>query len=391
MSLLERLKKIFKEEKKVKSNNEAITLENVYSKIEEKIKNNSEKSNQLKNEIINRVNKFNTEIKLLIEILEKLDISDKKEHNKIKLIVSENKNIYINQLKNLINNLNNIENLEFKEGVNKLFFIINEFYRKSHNSFEKATILIGKELRNIKELLNNFARDLNIIIDNNKKLFEEIEISEKLHLFFIELKKIKDFEEELKKKIENFNEEIKTKNKEKELIIEMIEKIKKSEQYIRDVKEKDEHKEQLNNLENELRLIKQKINFKLLAKYFHYDNKKSKIIIEYTNNFKPSIIDDKELRIIDLVKEAQGIELNSLYELRNRIIKISDQMVTQTDKEIARLETNLKELGYSIFGIRSSIEIETKKIEKIIQRKDKIIDEIKDFVKLLFPDIILNF
>jgi len=388
MSWLNSLKKIFKKEDKNSKNiNEVVTLEQLNLKIEDKIKENSKKSNQLKNDIINRINQFNTEIKSQIEILENVDISKRKEHDKIKLIVKENLIIYINHLKNLINNLKNIENLEFKEGMNKLFFILNEFDRKSHNSFEKVTILIGKELKTVKESLNNFMRNLDNVIRDSKTFFEEIEDCNKLNFMFLGLKQIKNYEEDLNKKIEVFNEEIKTKNKEKELIKQKIERIKNSEEFKRDLNEKYIHEEKINELENELRLIKQKINFKLLVKYFHHDNKKSLIISEYANNFKSSIKDDEELKIFELVKEVQGIELNSLHDLRNRIIDSKDQVITQTDKDIALLETNLKELDFNLLVIKSYIKSETKKMDRITIKKDKIIMEIKDLSKSLFPNI----
>ena len=185
MSLLDSFKKIFKKEDKTSKNiNEVITLEKLYLKVEDKIKENSEKSKQLKNNIINRINQFNSEITLHLDILENLDISNRKEHDKIKLVVTENLNIYVDQLKKLINNLKDIENLEFKEGVNKLYFIINEFDRKSRHSFEKATILIGKELQNVKITINNFKRDLNNIVGETRILFEEKEVGNKLDLLF---------------------------------------------------------------------------------------------------------------------------------------------------------------------------------------------------------------
>ncbi len=277
--------------------------------------------------------------------------------------------------------------MEFKDGINKLSFILNEFYRKSHNSFEKATILIGKELKTVKEFLNNFIKNLDDKIREGRIHLKEIDVCNKINLMFLELKQIKNYEEELNKKKEFLNEEIERKIKEKKLIIQKIEQIKNSEEFKRDMIEKNNHEEKLNKLENELRFIKQKINFRLLAKYFHHDNKKRQIILEYANNFKSSIKNDEEIKIVDYVKEAQGIELNSLYDLRNRLIDSKDQVITQTDKDIIALEINLKELDFSIIGIKSNIETETKKMEKIITKKDKIIMEIKDLAKSLFPCI----
>lgn len=387
MSWLNELKKIFIEKEVIENKKtEMVTLEQIYSKVDAKIKEDLEKKKELKREIINRINQLEIEIKSPIGCLKKINLSERKEQDRIKLIVTENLNLYTIQLERLVNNLKNIENMEAKESTNKLFFILNDFNRTSHIPFEKATILIGKELQTVKEIINNFLKDIDKIV-NNKELFEKIEISHKLSLLLSDLTKNKSYEEELNKKKKDFNEELKREGEGYNIINQKIDTMKNSLDYKKDMQEKEEHKERLNKLENELQSLRQKINFKLLAKYFHHDNKKIPIILGYADNFKSSIKNDNDLMIVDFAKEAQGIELGSLGELRSKIINNSDQLITQTDKYIAVLEANLKELDFRIIGIRANIENESKKMEKLMVKRKKMISEVKNLSKPLFPNI----
>ena len=79
--------------------------------------------------------------------------------------------------------------------------------------------------------------------------------------------------------------------------------------------------------------------------------------------------------------------MRSLGELRSKIINNSDQLITQTDKDIAVLKANLKELDFRIIGIRANIENESKKMEKLMVKRKKMISEVKNLSKSLFPNI----
>ncbi len=387
MSWLNKLKKIFTEEKVIEEKKtEMVTLEQLYLKVDAKIKEISEKSSQLKKEIINRINQLEAEIKSPLESLEKTDISGKKEHDKIKIIVTENLDLYVTQLKRLISNIRNIGDLEIKECIKQLFLILNDFNRTSRIPFEKANILIGKELQAVKDIVNNFLKDIAKITDN-KRLFDEMEISHKLSLLLSELTKNKNYEEEINQKKAYLEKELKRKDEEYALTKQKIDAVKNSSDYKKDMQEKEERKEKIKKLENALDLLKQKINFKLLAKHFHHDNKKSQIILSYANNFKSSVKNDSSLAIIDFAKEAQGIELSSLKELRDKMINHPAQLITQTEKEIGDLEASLKELDSNTAGIKANIENESKKKEKLITKREKIISEIKNLSESLFPDI----
>ncbi len=387
MGFLNKIKLIFtNKQEKNDETKETIQIEELPTKLENKIHELTKLKKQLKEDILKRISSFESEINERIISLENIDISKRKEYDKIKLIVTENLSLYTVQLKRLVNNLKNIKDLETKESVSKLFFILNDFNKVSQVPFEKVTILIGKEMQAVRETINNFIKDIDKIA-NYKELFEKTEISNKLSFLLSELKKNKLYEEELKKKREELYEELKRKDEECCMVKQRTDSVKNSLDYKEDMQKKEEHEEKLKKLEDELQLLKQKINFKLLAKYFHHDNKKIQIIKDYANNFKSCIKNDNDLRIVDFVKEAQGIEFGSLEELRKKIIDYSDQLITPTDKDITVFEENLKELDFSIIGVKVNIDNESKKMERVIAKREKIISEVKNLSNSMFSNI----
>src|SRR3989344_2611093 len=118
MQWLDKIKGIFKEERVVESKKpESISFEDIYSKVEDKVKENSIREDNLKKQISDRINQFDYELNRALESLEKIDLSGRKEHEKIKLVVTENLNLYISQLKRLIYNLKNIEYIKTKDSI----------------------------------------------------------------------------------------------------------------------------------------------------------------------------------------------------------------------------------------------------------------------------------
>src|SRR3989344_589851 len=131
MSWLNKLKNILKEnEPEVKNiKPEQVRIELLGDKVNDKIKHNYSKNNELKKEITENIASFKNEMKASIEILEKVSLSGRKEHEKIKQVVLENLSLYVAQVKRLISQLENLEPLELSESLIKLNTILNEFDR----------------------------------------------------------------------------------------------------------------------------------------------------------------------------------------------------------------------------------------------------------------------
>jgi len=389
MTWLDSLKKIFKEEEKIIKDKklDIVPFEQIYSIVDEKIKEHSKKNEQLKEEIIGRITQFETEIISSIAVLESIDISDKKEHEKIKLIVAENLSLYVTQLKRLAYNLKNIHDLDAKPCMDKLFHIWNGFNKDSHTPFEKATILIGKELETAKLILKSFIKSISDLAANNKQFFEEIEITARLNSMLQETKKNNSFEHEIDLNIESLKQYLEKIKIEDGTIRKKIFDIMESQKYKEDTEKKDSRKNKMDELENEIQSMKQKINLKLLAKHFHHDERKSQIIKDYSNNFKLALEDDSNLELMEFIKSAHGTEFETLKELKLKISEFSKPFVTETDKEITNLENNIKRLELRAAKTNSDIEDNEKKKNKLDIKKKSIILESKNLAMSLFPNL----
>ncbi|MEN7982431.1 MAG: hypothetical protein ABFQ65_03205, partial [Nanoarchaeota archaeon] len=124
------------------------------------------------------------ELKEKIIILEELDVGAKKGQERIKNIVINSREIYIESVGDLIGRLNNLEESKlekFAEKINKIFF---DFNKSSFKNYERTTILIGKEMASIKESLKIFSKDLLRIFEENKHIIDSfdnfLKIKEKL-------------------------------------------------------------------------------------------------------------------------------------------------------------------------------------------------------------------
>src|SRR3989338_8066714 len=127
MNLLNKIKQLltYGQEEKDTTVNEMITLEELPCRLESKINELTKLKKQLRELISKKTSLFETEINEKIISLGNIDISHRKEYDRIKIIVKENLNLYISHLKRTIDNLKDIEKEELEEYKNKIFSVLN--------------------------------------------------------------------------------------------------------------------------------------------------------------------------------------------------------------------------------------------------------------------------
>lgn len=389
MSWLDKIKRLLGE-KDIEVENvrpESIKIEQLNEKVNEKIKQNSSRNDELKKELTKRIDSFKKEMNNSIEILEKITLSERKEHEKIKLVVLENLSLYDAQLKRLISQLENLESLELKESLTKLKTVLNEFDRASHLPFEKATILIGKELEDNRNILRAFIKDFNNVEKENKSFFEQVELTNKLNTLFQEMKQVSNYIEEINKTISAYENQIEKKKEENEKLKQKIEEINKSDEFKKNIEFKESHRQKLNDIETEIRITKQKIDFKALTKTYHSNEKASHLIKSYADNFLSALENDENLDILDLIGENEKLKKNELKDLREKVSELNKSFQTKMDIEILELESNLKNLDSHISQINSHIEAEKKKRDKFSQKLDKLVSEVKNLSASVFTGL----
>ncbi len=386
MSWLDKLKNVFKEEKKEERQIEKISIEQLVQRLDEERKDFLEKEESLKKEVMARIYQLDIDINKSIELLKRVDLEQRKEYEKIKLIVRENLSLYIALLLIIIFNLKNINIKDIKAYIERIFTILNYFDKSSHKPFEKATILIGEELRTTKNLIKDFFIYVKKIVKDNNEFFEKMKNIGDITILTNEIKQNNAYLKILDIQCQEFNKQLNKKIEEQYTYKDKIEQIKNSDKYKMDLREKENYIKKLREFEEEIQSVRNRINLKLLAKHFHYDNKKNKIIHEYSTNFKSALQNDENLEIFNMIKIAQHIELNDLKEVRAKIISLNEKIITDTEKEISSIEDKIKSIELEILSIKSNLADELKKKDKILLKTEKIVLETKKQAEPLFPN-----
>ena len=316
MGFFDKIKEFFlsKEDKEVI---EEVNLNEIDSFLEKK-KNYTQntlndKSDWLYGELVVILDKLEDDAK----IVENINIQDKKVEEKIKNINEAGRKDYLSELYKLIENLH-IK----KEGEQEIIYItseLNKFLKNTKKSYYYATLVVGDEMKTIKngiikieKLEEEFRRENSELIENKRKI-EELMLRNK------EYKEKLEFNERLIIEIDKTKKDIEDSQKNINELNSKIEEIKSSSDYLEKqklLKEKSEKEDSLKIIESNVNLL---IDKKILEKYVYFtDNKENKRIAEsYIKNTPQSLLNDNELKILDVVEDVKD-------KIDNRIIIIKD-------------------------------------------------------------------
>jgi hypothetical protein len=383
MAFIDRLKGFFnpKEEPSREETENSKKLELNFEEIPEKIKNKksylSDKEISLNEEINSIISDFELKIKEIMPHLMQVDISKKKEIDKVKFLVRENFDLYVFYLNKLLSDLDSIKKDNSAPKMNKVFNTLNNFNKISAMPYEKATYLIGNELGQANDNVKDFYKKIKSILEKNKSVFEELELTNKISQLFDDLNKLNLYEKEISSSISFMNSQLEKNKQEIRNYNSNIEKIKSSEQYKTDLEIKESYLKELQKTESALSAIKQKIDFKLLAKHFHFNKKNHELIQAYNSNFKSTLKEDSELKLIEFVLSAQNLDIGELKEIKYSLDNLDKPIITQTDNSLSDLDTKIKELNANSLDFEKEILEAKKKQEKNLARVDKLMEEIK--------------
>lgn len=377
---------IFKRKKELQERRR-ITFQTLDLEIEIELKNIEKKIQDIGEQTKQKILQLISEIKEHILNLKSINLEERKEQEKIKVIVKENLNLYISYLQKFIEQL---EALDYKDKdyFKKIDSVFNSFKIVSTKSFGKATILIGKELDEVRESMKRFSRNFDTIMNENREYFEKEQIAIVLKNLMSELKNKKNAEAQLANFLQKLEQTLKELEENEENLKKSLENVKKSEEYAKSLEEKERFKQRIEKLEQEIFKLKQNIDFKHLLKYFHQDKKKSALIKKYVENFKEALEHDARLEIMDIIKEiSPQFNFEKLKEIRQINIELKDWKEPVIDKQLRNMEEEIKRLNLKIQGLKNEIEQERKKNEKFQAKEKEIRQEIKNQAKILWKDI----
>lgn len=360
MGLIDFFKKIGKQKEIKPTGKVKLELSEVDKWLDKKNKELEKEEEELREELKNKIERYNSELKEKIIALENFDISEKKDKENIKEIVKEGRREYIQMVQKLMGELANLEEKKYSDYTKKVDKLFLDFNKSSFKNYERATILIGKEMANIKNTFKNFSKELLEMFKNKTHIPEFFQIKERINLEISQLESVKEEKKRINNNFESIKKNIAKNNQNKKEILDKIKEIKNSE----DNKKNLENKEKIKLLEKEIEKsvfeLRQLIDFKSMTNFFHIFPDKMNYIKNYRDKFSLNFEKDLGKGILELLDESK---------LNNN--KISDKiaLIKLKIKKLDAHKNNLKEDETKTLILRID-EIE-KRIENLESEKKK--------------------
>ena len=359
---------------------EKIAISEVDKWLQNKIDQNGAKEKEVMDLIKSKINDLVKELEDKIVILEDFDISKRKEEERVKNIVYASRDKYIESVGSLIEKLSRLNEYRLEEFVKKIDKYFNDFNKESYKNFERARYLIGKEIVSINDSLKNFSKEILEAYNENKHIDESYKaymlIKEKLeYLSLID----KELDELIGKKLELDNKLISKENEHTDLS-KKLEEVKVSEAYLGNLK----YFENLELLKEETKKdifeLKQLIDFKELASFFHINPEQLKTVNNLRENFYNHFIEDNGKAITDFLDEAKLNNEKIAEAINNVNSKLDD--IKNKEKEIKKDETlelmeKIKQAESNVLTIKFEKSKEDKREDKLKEKKEETINFLK--------------
>ena len=380
MGIFDLFKGLFNEKKVEEIVIEKLAFSDIENWIEGRIKENEFKQNEVILMIKDKIERHNNELNKKIKILGDFDVEAKKEKEDIKGIVNNSRKDYIRAVENFSENLNDLEVNEFEEFMKKINKIFLDFNKSSYKSYERTTILIGKETANIKESVRAFSKELLKTYEENKDV---VDFFKRIFLVKSKLDMILSIDRILGKiseTIPSLDEKIKGKEEENKKLREEIEKIKKSLNYLGRLRTQKKIESLKEELKNDIFRLNQLLDFKALANFHHSFEKEMNVIKEYKENFKQAFQKDGGRKILRLINEAK---LNNETKAEKvKLIRTKIEDTSNYEREIKKDEKQelyhkIKEIVLEIDNLKIERAKEEKRDEKIRTNKEELIDSLR--------------
>ena len=394
MGIFDFLRKLTQSTKAEKPELEKVSLSNLGAWTENKIKDLKAKEKETLALIQKKVEFLADELKEKINAAESFDINLKKEEDKIKSSVEEGRKKYLESVVSIINNLNSLKKESLEKTIADTDKIFSDFNKRSRMSYERATILIGKEMAEIKESLKAFSGDLIKIFEGNKSLIEFSRAVFLIKLKLIQFEKIEQERQKIDREIISLNNKITEKEKESGEILAEIAAIKKSPEYL----EKQERQEKIklfkNELEKDIYDLGQLIDFKALGNFYHIFEDKIQIVKAHRDDFQVNFQKDWGRSILSLLETAKlnnkniSDKLNQMHKKKEEILKLETDLENEKNEDKANeLYSGSTKTILEIGDSKNKKSREEKRLEKLKEDKEKVINELKESLEKLGAEL----
>ncbi len=368
MGIFDLFKKLVKENKVEEIVTEKLVFSDIENWLENKIKENEFKQNEIILIIKDKIKRHNNELNKKIKILEDFDVDAKKEKENIKGIVNNSKKDYIRTVENFLENLNNLEMNGFEEFMKKINKIFLDFNKSSYKNYERATILIGKEMASVKESVKAFSKELLKTFDENKPIIDSFK---NLLIIKEQLDTITPIDKTLggiSEKKSDLNKKIRKEEEENRILKHRLEEIKTSFSYLENLAKQKKIKSLRGESKKDILELKQLLDFKALANFFHINPEQMRMVKDHREDFYTFFLKDDGKSIISLLDEAKLSDdkiLEKIKKVHSKLEEIANQEKNKKEDKTQEIYSKIKEIALEI----DNLKIEKAKEEK---RHDKL-------------------
>jgi hypothetical protein len=391
MGIFDFFRKLTKAEKVEETVIEKLVFSEIEDWIENKKKENELKEKEILVEIGQIIQEFTKELKEKLKALEMFDVDAKKEKDNIKGIVNNSRNDYIESAENFLEKLNNLKMNELEESMKKINKIFLDFNKSSYKNYERATILIGKEMASIKEGVRAFSKHLLKTYEENKDIVDFVKTILQIKSKYQNINPIENTLNRIIEKKSSLNKKISEKEEENRILKEKVEEIKNSQNYL-DFLASQKRVESLKSESKEGILeLKQLIDFKILANFFHINPEQMKIVKNHKEDFYGHFIKDDGKSIISLLDEAKLNNDKIIEKIKKIYSKLEE--TKNHEQEIKKDETQelypkIKEIALEIDNLKIEKAKEEKRYEKLKTSKKELISILKQELAKLDVEVV---
>ncbi len=393
MGIFDLIKKLIRENKAEEIAIEKLTFSDIGNWIENKIKEKELKQNEIILIINDKIDKHNNELNKKIKILKGFDVEAKKEKDKIKEIVNHSRKDYIESFENFLEKLNNLEINGLEDSMKKINKIFFDFSKSSYKNYERATILIGKEMASIKDGVRVFSKDLLKTYEENKDVTDYFKTILQIKSKYQNINTVDNILDKIIETKSDLDKKISEKEKENRILKENVEEIKKSQNYLDHLATQKKIEYLKEESKNDVLALKQLLDFKALANFFHINQEQIKIVKEHRENFYTHFIEDDGKSIIGLLDESK-LNNDKIVEKIKEIYSKLDETKNH-EQEIKKDKTQeiypkIKEVVLEIDYLKIEKVKEEKRDGKLRTNKEELINSLKQDLDKMNVEFILQ-
>ncbi len=351
-----------------------INIESIRPKLETELKDIDNSYQQIRNGLGQRILRLDSELKIMIDNLRSINLKERREDGRLKAIVRQNLDAYAYSLENLLDNLIVLDK-NSQNYLNKAQIVFSNFIRSSVGVLDKATILVGREIRDTKDVLNLFADDVASMANENNKIAARESGTNKIRALLSDFDAKKSAEQLVEDFLVKLEQKLKATEEKRILTLKNLDEMRNSSEYKSSLEEKEKAKHEA---QEEIARLKQDIDLKSLAKKFHNDEKRNKIIKDYTENFEETLDSDDNLKIVGIVRDAKpNFDIKRIRKAKLKRCELKNLQQTSIERQIEDTEMDIRTLDLEILDAKKEIERENRKRERLQEKTSQILEDIK--------------